>query len=156
MRPALQASAFGAGLLGGARGRRAALGGHGGGFRRGGLVTLAVRLLHLVVLDGLSGGRRLRRRRGGGWVAVHLRPAQTFLTLAAIALLLGAMGFLKPQAVFRGTYDQPLARGADLIGDIKRLLTHRAVYPAVLIMFMFQFGRTGSSTARWRRRRSTR
>lgn len=82
---------------------------------------------------------------GGGWVAEHLKPGQTFIMLAAISLLLGAMGFLKPQAVFRGAYDQPLAKGSNLIGDIKRLLKHRAVYPAVLIMFMFQFA-PGSNT----------
>jgi hypothetical protein len=82
---------------------------------------------------------------GGGWVAEHLKPSQTFIMLAVITLLLAGLGFLKPHAVFRGAYDQPLAKGANLIGDIKRLLKHRAVYPAVLIVFMFQFS-PGSST----------
>jgi MFS family permease len=82
---------------------------------------------------------------GGGWVADHLRPSETFGILAVIALLLTVYGLLKPGAVFQHAYDQPLARGANLVGDIKRLLKHRAIYPAVLIAFMFQFA-PGSNT----------
>lgn len=82
---------------------------------------------------------------GGSWVAGHLKPAETFLIVAVIALLVGAIGLWKPAAVFRGAYDQPLARGANLLGDFKRLVRHRAVYPAILIMFLFQFA-PGSNT----------
>ncbi len=81
----------------------------------------------------------------GGWVAGHLKPGQTFMIVAVLSLALAAMAFWKPRAVFRGTYDQPLARGSTLWGDVKRLVRHRAVYPAVLIMFMFQFA-PGSNT----------
>ena len=52
---------------------------------------------------------------------------------------------MKPRAVFNHTYDKPQAKGADFWGDVKRLAKHRAVYPAVLIMFMFQFA-PGSNT----------
>jgi len=80
-----------------------------------------------------------------GWVTEHLKPSQTFLILAGLALLLGLLGLWKPQAVFTHTYDRPLARGADIIGDLKRLVRHRAIYPAVLLIFLFQFA-PGSNT----------
>ena len=80
-----------------------------------------------------------------GWIAEHMKPRETFMLMAALALLIFMMGLLKPRAVFEHAYDQPQAKGADIVGDIKRLLKHRAVYPAVLIMFMFQFS-PGSNT----------
>jgi len=80
-----------------------------------------------------------------GWVTEHLRPSQTFLILAALAALLGLLGLWKPRAIFTHTYDQPLARGADILGDLKRLARHKAVYPAVLLIFLFQFA-PGSNT----------
>ena len=82
---------------------------------------------------------------GGGWVAAHLKPSQTFLIVAVIALLVGLIGLWKPAAVFKGAYDKPLARGTTLWGDLKRLFRHRAVYPAVLCLFLFQFA-PGSNT----------
>jgi MFS family permease len=82
----------------------------------------------------------------GGWVAEHLKPSQTFTALAVISLVLAAMVFVNPRRVLGQAYDKPLARRTSTIGqDIKRLLKHRAIYPAILIMFMFQFG-PGSNT----------
>lgn len=81
----------------------------------------------------------------GGWVAEHLKPGQTFAALAALSLLLAGLGFVKPRAVLGQAYDQPLAKNTTLLRDIKRLLAHRAIYPAVLLMFMFQFA-PGSNT----------
>ena len=80
-----------------------------------------------------------------GWMAEHLRPSQTFLLLAALAFLIGLFGLWKPGAVFAGAYDRPQASGSDMVGDIKRLLKHKAMYPAVLLIFMFQFA-PGSNT----------
>jgi MFS family permease len=74
-----------------------------------------------------------------GWIAEHLPPRQTFILMVALSLLMFLFAFWKPKAVFGHAYDKPQAKGSDLVGDIKRLLKHRAVYPAVLIMFMFQF-----------------
>ena len=82
---------------------------------------------------------------GGGWVAQHLKPGQTFMIVAAIALACGLAGLWKPKGVFKGAYDKPLARGTNLLGDLKRLFKHRAVYPAVLCLFLFQFA-PGSNT----------
>ncbi|MGH6889040.1 MAG: MFS transporter [Rhizomicrobium sp.] len=74
-----------------------------------------------------------------GWIAEHLPPHQTFILMAGLSMLIFVFAFWKPAAVFAHAYDRPQAKGSDLVGDIKRLLRHRAVYPAVLIMFMFQF-----------------
>ncbi|HEY1963218.1 MAG TPA: MFS transporter [Rhizomicrobium sp.] len=74
-----------------------------------------------------------------GWIAEHLPPRQTFTLMVVLSLLMFLFAFWKPKAVFAHAYDAPQAKGSDLIGDIKRLLRHRAVYPAVLIMFMFSF-----------------
>jgi MFS family permease len=80
-----------------------------------------------------------------GWIAEHLPPHQTFMLVVALSLAIAGFAFLKPSAVFNHTYDKPQAKGADFWGDVKRLAKHRAVYPAVLIMFMFQFA-PGSNT----------
>jgi len=74
-----------------------------------------------------------------GYIAEHLQPSQSFLLMAALSLVLAAFGLWKPRAVFNHAYDAPLARGADLIGDIQRLVKHRAIYPAVLICFLWYF-----------------
>ncbi|HEY5048522.1 MAG TPA: MFS transporter [Rhizomicrobium sp.] len=74
-----------------------------------------------------------------GWVAVNLPPSRTFMIAAALSLAIAALGFWKPRAVFNHTYDRPQAKGSDLVGDLRRLLKHRAVWPPVLIMLMFQF-----------------
>jgi MFS family permease len=81
-----------------------------------------------------------------GWIAIHLRPSETFILMAALSVAIALLGLWKPRSVFSHIYDQPLAKATDLLGDIKRLLRHRPVYPAVLIMFFFQFA-PGSNTA---------
>jgi MFS family permease len=80
-----------------------------------------------------------------GYLAEHLPPRATFLLMAALALLLALLGLWKPRAVFSHAYDQPLARGTNLLGDLKRLVKHKAMYPAVLILTLFQFS-PGSNT----------
>jgi hypothetical protein len=75
----------------------------------------------------------------GGFIAEHMTPRETFLMAAGLTLLVAAFGFWKPGAVFSHTYDNPLARGSNLFGDIKRLFKHRAIYPAVLINFLWYF-----------------
>jgi hypothetical protein len=74
-----------------------------------------------------------------GWVAENLRPSQTFMVMTVGAALIALIGLWKPRAVFGHAYDRPEARGSNFLGDIRRLLCHRAIYPAVLLMFMFQF-----------------
>lgn len=81
-----------------------------------------------------------------GWIAENLSASGTFVLVAILTLAIGLFAVWKPSAVFAHAYDRPEAKGTNLAGDVKRLINHRAVYPAVLIMFMFQFA-PGSNTA---------
>jgi hypothetical protein len=81
----------------------------------------------------------------GGYIAEHVPARTAFVFMAALTLLIAPLGWRKPRAVFSHAYDRPQARGAGLVGDLKRLVGHRAVYPVVLIWFMFCFA-PGSST----------
>lgn len=74
-----------------------------------------------------------------GFITEHLSPRQTFFLAAAVTLPLCLYGFLKPRAVFSHAYDNPHARGTTFLGDLKRLAKHRAVYPAVLIILLWNF-----------------
>ncbi len=76
---------------------------------------------------------------GSGVISENMSPRQTFLLMAALALLIGVFGLWTARSVLGSAYDQPQARGLDLTGDVKRLLRHRAVYPAVLINFLWWF-----------------
>jgi len=74
-----------------------------------------------------------------GVISEGLTPAQTFCLMAAVTLLIGAFGLFKPMPVFSHVYDRPEASGADFRGDVRRLIHHRAIYPAVLINFLWWF-----------------
>ena len=80
-----------------------------------------------------------------GPLVERLQPSQIFLMMAGLALALALTGFWKPKAVFGHAYDKPEARGTTFIGDVKRLVKHKAIYPAVLVIFLFQFS-PGSNT----------
>jgi hypothetical protein len=87
----------------------------------------------LASLPYIAGGA------ASGWVADNLKPTTIFIIVAAMCVAVALFGLLKPKAVFQGAYSAPQAKGADIWGDIKRLFRHRAIYPAVLMIFMFQF-----------------
>jgi len=74
-----------------------------------------------------------------GVISENLSPRQTFCLMAVLAASIGWFGIWKPRAVLGNAYDQPQARGMDFQGDVKRLLQHRAIYPAVLINFLWWF-----------------
>ncbi len=74
-----------------------------------------------------------------GFITEHLSPRQTFVVAAAVTLPLCLYGFLKPRAVFSHAYDNPHARGTTFLGDLKRLVRHRAVYPAIFIILIWNF-----------------
>ena len=74
-----------------------------------------------------------------GVISERLTPAQTFYLMAAVTLLIAAFGLFKPSSVFNHVYERPEAKGADFRGDVRRLLRHRAIYPAVLINFLWWF-----------------
>jgi len=76
---------------------------------------------------------------GSGVITENLSPKQTFLLAAALTALMGVYAFWKPSSVFRHAYDRPEAQAIDLVGDIKRLVQHRPVYPAVLLNLIWYF-----------------
>ncbi|WP_416052290.1 MFS transporter [Cupriavidus basilensis] len=80
-----------------------------------------------------------------GYISDHLAAKEAFILVATVTLLIAALGLWKPVSVFGQLYDQPQARGADLVGNIRRLAKHKAVYPAVLICFLWNFA-PGSAT----------
>src|SRR5580704_11631758 len=74
-----------------------------------------------------------------GVISENLSPRQTFFMMAALGSAIGFFGLWKPRAVLSNAYDRPQARGTDFRGDVKRLVKHRAIYPAVLISFLWWF-----------------
>jgi len=74
-----------------------------------------------------------------GYISEHLQPRETFFIVAALTLLIALIGLWKPRTIFGGAYENPQARGTNFFGDVRRLVQHRAVYPAVLICFLWNF-----------------
>jgi len=74
-----------------------------------------------------------------GPMTERLTPRQIFFLAAALMLSLFAFGFWKPSSVFSHAYDNPLARGSTFLGDVRRLVRHKAIYPALLINFLWFF-----------------
>lgn len=80
-----------------------------------------------------------------GYISQHLHPKQTFLLIAALTFSIALVGLWKPRSVFGHVYDRPQARGANFLVNVRRLVKHRAIYPAILIMLLWNFG-PGSQT----------
>ena len=68
-----------------------------------------------------------------------LTPAHTFGLIALLCAAIALYGLWKPAAVFSHAYELPSAMGTSLLGDLKRLVRHRAAYPAVLLVCLCQF-----------------
>jgi hypothetical protein len=80
-----------------------------------------------------------------GYISGHLKPSLTLFLVAALTFCIALMGLWKPGSVFSHAYDKPQASSADFVGNVRRLVKHRAVYPAVLIMLLWNFA-PGSQT----------
>ena len=74
-----------------------------------------------------------------GYISDHLHPKSTFLLVAGFTVCIGLLGLWKPRSVFSHAYDKPQAIRAGFAADVRRLASHRAVYPAVLIWFLWSF-----------------
>jgi MFS family permease len=73
-----------------------------------------------------------------GVISENLSPRQTFFLMAALASAIALFSLWKP-SVLGHAYERPQAQGAHFREDVKRLLKHRAIYPAVLISFLWWF-----------------
>lgn len=74
-----------------------------------------------------------------GVISDHLAPKGAFLLAAAFTLSIAMLGLWRPASVFGDAYERPQAKGADFVGNVRRLVRHRAIYPAVLICFLWNF-----------------
>ncbi|KWR88045.1 MFS transporter [Cupriavidus sp. IDO] len=74
-----------------------------------------------------------------GYISDHLAAKEAFFLVAMAASLIAVFGLWKPVSVFGHIYEKPRARGTDLVGNVRRLVKHKAVYPAVLICFLWNF-----------------
>lgn len=98
-----------------------------------------------VLWQFIGAGVNVAGAFAGGWIAENLKPSGTFLLLGGLTLLMALIALWHPRAVFGQLYDRPQARGAGFWNDVKRLVRHRAIYPAVLTTALFQFA-PGSNT----------
>ncbi|BDB28861.1 MFS transporter (plasmid) [Cupriavidus sp. P-10] len=80
-----------------------------------------------------------------GLVSDHLAPQEAFLLVAMVTLLIAVFGLWNPASVFGHVYEKPQAGSADFVGNVRRLVKHKAVYPALLICFLWNFA-PGSAT----------
>jgi len=74
-----------------------------------------------------------------GFMTEYLTPRQIFLLVLLLTATLSVFGFWKPRSVFSHAYDNPHAKGTTFLGDVQRLLKHRAIYPVVLINLLWNF-----------------
>jgi|SRR5579872_1641251 len=74
-----------------------------------------------------------------GFISEYLSPGQTFFLAVVLTLAICPFGLWKPSAVFSASYDNPQDRGSSFLGDVTRLVKHRAIYPALLINFLWYF-----------------
>ncbi len=80
-----------------------------------------------------------------GFMSEHLSPRQLFLMVMALTAPLSWFGFWRHRSVFSHAYDNPHAQGTSFLGDVRRLLKHRAIYPVELINLLWNFS-SGSFT----------
>ena len=69
----------------------------------------------------------------------NLSPRHTFLMVLVMTTTLSVFGVWKPRSVFSHAYNNPHPKGTNFLGDVKRLLRHRAIYPVVLINLLWNF-----------------
>ncbi len=74
-----------------------------------------------------------------GYISEHLQPNEAFYLVAGLTCLIAVFGLWKPRSVFSHTYEKPQAAAADFAGNVRRLVKHRAIYPAILICFLWNF-----------------
>lgn len=98
-----------------------------------------------VVWNVVSSGPSILAALASGFISAHLPPTAALFLVAGFSCCEALMGLWKPRAVFSRTYDKPQAKGARFGADVRRLATHWAIYPAVLICFLWNFAPGGQT-----------
>lgn len=80
-----------------------------------------------------------------GYISEHLAPNETFFLAAAVTCGIALMALWKPRSVFTHLYDKPQAAVSSFVGSVKRLVRHRGIYPAVLILSLWTFAPGGAT-----------
>jgi hypothetical protein len=74
-----------------------------------------------------------------GYISDHLPPTEALSVAPLVTLLIALFSFWKPVSVFRDSYQRPQASATDFVGNVRRWIRHRAIYPAMLISFLWNF-----------------
>jgi hypothetical protein len=74
-----------------------------------------------------------------GIASEHLPPRTALLVPVAASLVIALFALWKPASVFAGAYELPQASPVDFVASVRRLVGHRAIYPAALIVLLFNF-----------------
>jgi MFS family permease len=74
----------------------------------------------------------------GGWLVAHLAPGATFLVAAAVTALIAMQSFWRFRAVIE--FEEAASVRESGMAAIRRLASHRPIWPAALIFFLWNFG----------------
>jgi len=74
-----------------------------------------------------------------GPMVERMTPREIFLLAGGVSALFLCFCLWKPRAVFGHSYASPHASGSTLVADVRRLVRHKAIYPAMLVNFLWYF-----------------
>ncbi len=80
-----------------------------------------------------------------GYISDHLSPKEGLSVAAIVTLLIALFSAWKPISVFGHCYEKPQASATDFVGNVRRLIRHGAIYPAILISFLWNFAPGGAT-----------
>ncbi|MGH7924184.1 MAG: MFS transporter, partial [Candidatus Binatus sp.] len=74
----------------------------------------------------------------GGWLVAHLSVRGTFLIAAAVTLVIALQAFWRLEAA--SDFERRLGQGETGFAALRRLFSHRPLWPAAAIYFLWNFG----------------
>jgi Na+/melibiose symporter-like transporter len=84
-------------------------------------------------------GAALLSAAGAGWASTRLTPPSIFLVVAVASMAIALCALWQPRSVYAPADVSLPTQRSDLASDLTRLRQHRAIYPVVAAMLMFQF-----------------
>jgi predicted MFS family arabinose efflux permease len=80
----------------------------------------------------------------GAWLSsyflIYGLPKHIFIFGACVAVCVSMLAFWKPATIYSQLTFEPPSQRPDFFNDIKRLAKHRPIYPALLMLLLFNFG----------------